>query len=294
MRPGEAEQRHQAVERHGPRDESRRDQRGEQGQVGPSPFEELGRLHRREQKDQRARPEGELLPADDEALPIRRREPAPAAGADGEHGRGDRDDAGHPEIMIAEDEDHIGEGDRQRRLGEPARAQSRRTGRRPAGDIADGETAAELAREGEDAVERARRPVAGQHRDGQRVNRDRRGVVEQALALDQGREPARRADVAEDRTTATGSVVAMIAPRIRQARTPTGDGPQGKPDDEGADDHADDRQKEDRRDLVAELAHIDVERRLEQQRRQKNIEERLGAEPEIVEPAYDIADDLPG
>ena len=72
-----------------------------------------------------------------------------------------------------------------------------------------------------------------------------------------------------------------------------GNGPQREPDDKGADDHADDGEKENRPDLVAQLAHVDIERRLEQQRRQKNIEERLGAEPEIVKPTYDIADNIP-
>ena len=292
--PGEAEHREQPVKRQRARDEGRDDQRGKQAEIAPARlFEKLGGLHRRKQKDQRARPEGQLLPGDDEALPVRRRQPAAAAGADRQRRGGDRDDAGNADIMIADDKNHIGEGDRQRRLGQAARAQYRDEQRDgPAGDIAGGETAAELAHKGDEPVQRAGRPVAGQHRNGERVDRDRRGVVEQALALHQGRQAARRPDVVEDRDHRD-----RIGGRDDRAEDHAGqdpdrrDRPQGEPDDKGADDDADDGEQQNRADLVAELAHIDIERRLEQQRRQKDIKQRFGAEPEIVQPAHDIADD---
>ena len=198
--------------------------------------------------------------------------------------------------MITNDEDHISKGDGQRRLGQPARAQGREEqGDSPTGDIADRKTTAELAGKGDEPVHRVRGAISGQHRDSQRVDRDCRGVVEQALALHQGRQATRRTDVVEDPHHRN-----RIGGRDDRAQNDAGqdpdrgNGPQGKPDDKGADDHPDDGEKENRPDLVAELAHVDIERRLEQQRRQKNIEERLGAEPEIVEPAYDIADDIPG
>jgi len=47
--------------------------------------------------------------------------------------------------------------------------------------------------------------------------RDRRGVVEQALALDQAAEPRRRADIAKNPDNRDGSVVATIEPSIRHA-----------------------------------------------------------------------------
>ncbi len=222
----------------------------------------------------------------------RRRPAALTASAAGR----DSDDAGDADVVIADDKNHIGKGDRQRRFRQAARAQSREEQRdRPAGNIARRETAAELAHEGDEAVERAGGPVAREHRDGERVDRDRRGVVEQALALDQGRQPARRADVVKDRDD--GDRIGRRDDRAEDhaGQHPDGrDRPQGEPDDKGADDDADDGEDQNRPDFVAQLANIDIEGCLEQQCRQKDIEQRLGAEPEIVEPAGDIAEDVTG
>ena len=91
-------------------------------------------------------------------------------------------------------------------------------------------------------------------------------------------------------TTAAGSVVAMIAPRMMQASTPTGAiGHSAESDDEGADEDADDREQQHRRDLVAKLPDIDVERGIEQQRRQEDVKEGFGAEAEIVQRLDDVA-----
>ena len=198
--------------------------------------------------------------------------------------------------MITNDEDHISKGDGQRRLGQPARAQGREEqGDGPTGNITYGETTAELTHKGDEPVQRVRGPISGQHCDSQRVDGDGRGVVEQALSLHQGRQTTRRPYVVEDRDDCD-----RIGGRDDRAQNDAGknpdrrNGPQGEPDDKGADDHPDDGEQENRPDLVAQLTHVDIERSLEQQRRQKDIKERLGAEPEIVEPAYDIADDIPG
>src|SRR5215831_11083595 len=238
----------------------------------------------------------QLAPGDDEVPPVRRRQAAPPAGADGQRCGGNRDDTGNPNVVIADDEDHIGKGNRQRRFGQTARAQNRdEQGDTPTGDIPGRKTAAELPHKRNEPVDGARRPVAGQHRDGKGVDRDRRGVVEKALALDQSRQAAGGADVVEDRDDRD-----RVCGRDDRAEDYAGqnpdrrDWPQCEPDDKGADDHADDSKDENRPDLVAQLADIDVEGRFEQQRRQEDVEQRLGAEPEIVEPSDDVADDIPG
>ena len=171
--------------------------------------------------------------------------------------------------MITNDEDHIGEGDGQRRLGQSARAQGRdEHGDGPTGNMTTSETPAKLARKGDEPVQRARRSVAGQHRDSQRVDRDGGGVVEQALALHQRRQAARRPYVMEDRNHRDG--VGGRDDRTEDYAgqdSDRGNGPQGESDNKSTDDHADDGEQENRRDLVAELTHIEIERRLEQQRR---------------------------
>ena len=87
----------------------------------------------------------------------------------------------------------------------------------------------------------------------------------------------------------------MIAPRITQARTPTGEiGHKASPTTKVQTITPMTARRSTGSDLVAQLSHIDIERRLEEQRRQKDVEEQLGAEPEILEPAHDIADDAPG
>ncbi len=198
--------------------------------------------------------------------------------------------------MVAHDEDHIGKGDRQRRLGQAARAQNRDDlDDPPAGDIPRRKPAAKLPHKGDEPLPRVRRPVAGQHRDNERVDRDRRGIVEQALALHQGRQPAGRADVVENPDDCN-----RVGGRDDRAENDAGEKPdrrnrpQGEPDDKGAHDHADHGEQQHRADFVAELAHIDIERRLEQERREEDVKQRFRAEAEIVQPSDNIADDAPG
>ncbi len=197
---GEAQDRDQPVEGQRARRQRRRDQRAEQRQIAPRRVHQQFRgAHRREQKDQRARPKRQLLPGRDQAFEIRRGQPAAALAADRERRGSDRDDTGDMQVMVADDVDRVGKADRQRRFGEPARPQHRHRQRHePSGRIADDDAAAELARKDQHPVAGMRRPRAGQDRDGERIDRDRRRVVEQALALHQGRQAARRPDIAKD------------------------------------------------------------------------------------------------
>ncbi len=118
---------------------------------------------------------------------------------DDEAGSHHSDDARYGEIVLADDEGQIGKGDGQGRLGQVMVAQRRRhPADQQAGDIAGGQTAGEGAQEIEQGMQRAHRMLAGQHGEEQRVERDRRRIVEQAFAFDQHAQAARRTDVAED------------------------------------------------------------------------------------------------
>ena len=130
------------------------------------------------------------------------------------------------------------------------------------------------ASEASAALARDRGQEHGEHRD-------RGRVVEQALALDQDGEPVRCADIAEHRDDRD-----RIGRRQDGAEHQAGDEPDagGQPEREAGDgrrhENGDDGKHEDRRDLVEQAADIDIERRLEEQGRQKDVEEGLAAQIE--------------
>ena len=123
----------------------------------------------------------------------------PSEGADRHARRQDRDDPGDVEDVFGHDEGEIGERDRQRPLGEPVVA-------RPwndlqegaAGDHAERAAADEGADELDRAVAEVGRPPGDDDAEQDRVEHDRRRVVEQRLAGDEPRQTRGRADVAED------------------------------------------------------------------------------------------------
>ena len=162
--------------------------------------------------------------------------------------------------MVAHDVDRVGEADRQRRFGKPARPEYRHHEcNEPAGGVANDEPAAELPRKNQHAVARMSRALARQYGNGQRINRDRRSIVEKALALNQGRQPARCTDVAKN-SNHRGRISGRdnCAENDTSEDTDRGDRPQRETDDHGADDNADHREQQDWRHFVAQLSHIDV------------------------------------
>ena len=92
-------------------------------------------------------------------------------------------------------------------------------------------------------------------------------------------------------TTATGSVVATMAPSSRQAIRPTSrEGRQGEADHQRADDDGDDGQQQDRRDVVHQAADVDHQRGLEQQGRQEDVEQGLRRDLEAAQGDDEIAE----
>ena len=91
--------------------------------------------------------------------------------------------------------------------------------------------------------------------------------------------------------TAAGSVVETTAPSSRQTASGTpGERPQRQADDGGGDKGRDDRQHEDRRRVLEDAAHVAGERRLEDEQRQEDVDEGLGAERQIGEQPDDLAE----
>ena len=123
------------------------------------------------------------------------------------------------------------------------------------------------------------------------VERDGGGVVEQALALDQDRQPARRAEVAEDADHGD-----RIGGGDDGAQQQAGDqadlreGRQGEADHQRADDDGDHGQEQDRRDVVHQTADVDHQRGLEQQGRQEDVEQGLRRDLEAAQGNDEIAE----
>ena len=152
--PREAEERQQEEEHREPRGEGRGDQHRDQHEVAPVHVEQqLRHQDRRQQEDERMRPEGDLLPEIGEERPVVGRDPGPPEGADREAGREHRHDPGDIEETLRRDEGEIGERDRQRPLGQPVVARPGNDSTEARGRRARPSTAA--ADEGADEFDRA-------------------------------------------------------------------------------------------------------------------------------------------
>ena len=91
-------------------------------------------------------------------------------------------------------------------------------------------------------------------------------------------------------TTAPVSVVATIDASSRHATSDTlGDRRHRQSDRGRRDEHRDDRQQQNRRDIVDHPFHVDRQRRLEEERRHEHEHERLGRDRHVDERARDVA-----
>ncbi len=289
----EAKERHQEEEHREPRGEGRGDQQGDQCELAPVHVEQqLRHQDRSQEKNERMGPEGDLLPEIGEERPVVRRDPGPSEGADGKAGREHRHHPRDIEQPLRRDEGEIGERDRQRPLGQPvvARPGNDRQ-KRPAGQRAQHRAADEGADEVDRALAERGRAPREDDAEQDRIEHDRRRVVEQRFAGDEPGQARRRADVAENRDD-RGGVGGRDDRAEQQAdgERRAGERPERQPDDRRGDQGGDHRQHEDRRRVLEDAPHVAGERRLEHQQRQKDVDEGLGAQRQIGEQPDELAE----
>ena len=121
--------------------------------------------------------------------------------------------------------------------------------------------------------------------------RDRRRVVEQTLAFDEPHEPRRRADVTKNRDDRhrirrRDDRAEHEARDDRDARERR----QRKPDDDRGDDDRDDGEQQDRRGVLQHLRHFDRRGRLEEERWQQDVDERVGADRQARKHQRELAE----
>ena len=123
--------------------------------------------------------------------------------------------------------------------------------------------------------------AAGQHLDQKRKQDDRRGIVQQALALEEPGQPRRCADLAKDRHHRR-----RIGGRDNGAEQQSyGERNPGKVEAEadrrGGREDREDGERKDRRGVLRDLSHIDGERGMKQEKRQKHDQEDRGADRQV-------------
>ena len=147
-----------------------------------------------------------------------------------------------------------------------------------------------LADLGRHLVRRGRIDLPDQepHEEAERGDGD--GVVEQRFALGEDRQPLGRADVAEDADHRRRIGGRHDGPQQQADReVDAGRKMHGTRDARDADQHRHDRHQQHGEDLVEQAAHVDGEAGGEEQRRQEERQEHVGAELEPVEAGEDVA-----
>src|SRR5690606_18493210 len=167
--------------------------------MGPHLDQKLGYEEGGEHEDERARPELDLLPDVAEIYPVMGTDARRAPDGEGEARGHDCDHARDFEDVLAEDEDQIGQGERQTYLSRTIVADDRQEGAGNAGDDhPDDQSAAEGLEEGEQSAAQMELILRQQQAHEHGEEGDGGGVIEQALALNQAPETRRRPHVAED------------------------------------------------------------------------------------------------
>ena len=212
----------------------------------------------------------------------------------------DGDDAGNMEIPVGQDEAQVTEAHRHRSNGGVRLAQPRQDHHRTARhDETQQQPANEFAQEHRDRTGRVardlrRQGIAGRTRyqdpDEQAEGGDGNRIVQERLAFGQDRQPLGRSDVTEDADD-RGWVGRRDDSAEQQADHDID--PCGQMDDTGhaSDAHQDrhDGQQQHGMDLVQQASHVDCQASGEQQRRQKQRQENIGADLELVEADEGVA-----
>ncbi len=258
----------------------------------PHVQEQLRHQNRSQHEHQRMRPEGDLSPQVGDERPVVGRDSRSPKGADRQSRTEHRNHAGNMHDLFSDDENKIGERDRQRRFGQPIvpgpgdELQQRPPRQQPE---------SRAAEEGDQklllANEEVRLAPGDDHAEQHREHDDRRCVIQESFALDESGEPRRRAHIAEHRDD--GRRVGGRDDRAQQQahhERQAGDRPEGETDHCGADDGRDNRQHQNRGGVLKHPPHIGGDRALEHQERQKDVNEGLGADREVGEQRGDVVE----
>ena len=196
-----------------------------------------------------------------------------------------RHHARHVKEALGRDEGEIGERDRERRFREAIVARNRgeleqdAAGERPENGPAD---------KGDDEFDGAAEDIGlaplDDHSEEDHEEHDRRRVVEQRFTLDEPGEARRRSDIPENRdhggrVRGRGHRAEEEADDERHAR----ERPKRDADDRGRDERRDDREHQDRRRILEHAPHVAGERRLEDERRQEDVDQGLRPDRQIGE-----------
>ncbi len=277
----EAHGRKQAEEHDRPRAHRRHDQDAKGQDLSPTdPGDQPRHDQTAEEHNQRIGPEAELAPILRQGFPVRRRHPNAPGGAEDQGGRHHRDHAGDVQILLRGDEGEIGKRDGERHLRATLRPQGFQDPHaEPGHHEAEAEPARELLDEDDHGAHDRGVLTPAEQSDQEPEQCDRRRVVEKALAFHQGGQALGRSQIAEDadhrRRVGRGDDGAdEEAGDRRHARR----GGQRPADDDGGHQHGDDRQKEDRPEIVEEAPQVGGERRFEEKRGKEQREQRLRAQ----------------
>ena len=203
------------------------------------------------------------------------------------------------EIVIGDNVGRISEADRYGRDGRVRIAETRQDHHRHAGQReTEHDAADELADEGNegigqlggDGLRHVRIALANQELDAEAEGGNRDGIVEQQFAFGQDRQALGRSDVAKDANHRRRVGGRHDRPQ-QQAHHDVDAGRQmdRARNARDADQDGDDRHQQDGEDLVEQSAHVDRQAGREQQGRQEQRQEDVGAALEPVEPEENIA-----
>ena len=183
--------------------------------------------------------------------------------------------------MFAEDEDEVRERERQRDLDQGKVAH---TADDPAERVADHQPNDDPAEKDDHEVACAAEEIgvlaADDHRRKDGEQDDRGGVVEQAFALDQDRQPFRRPEVAEQGYH--GDRIGRRNDRAQEQAADEidiGDAVEHGADDDQRNHQPDHRQHQDWRDIVQQTADVDLQRRAKDQCRQEDEQDDVRGDP---------------
>ena len=258
-----------------------------------------GGRHRGQHEDQAVAPEVELDPEQAQRRPLPRMEVGRPIGGDSQRRDHDGDHAGDVQVVVGQHVARIGEAHRHRRHGRIGIAEARQDQHgHTSRDETERDAAQEFAHEDERRALELGRHLARCHRielADQQAHEEAEGgdgdrVVEQRFALGEDRQALGRADVAEDADHRR-----RIGGRHDRAEQQADDDVDAgrhmdrARDADDANHHRHDRHQQHGEDLVEQAAHVDGEAGGEEQRRQEERQEDVGAQLQALQAGEDVS-----